>query len=590
MIAPGDDADEAGSFSDRADDDVDKAVRDAGMLLEDGDTSAARAVLDTAIAAHSPVIRPEFLWVLADVELAEGDLAAGMRCLSEAGITRGQDAVSVSRQIRTLSRNRLRRDALSAVEAAPAEVRDDPLVREAIGEFYAQRGCYAHAVKAYGRSSGLSSSAMLWCWLTWITSGGPITRIRDRMYAWEESKPLTEIRRVRGYLRHLDQVAEISDKDRLGLRARIENVNYLYMLRITQYQSIIAWLIRLAPLAVAPVWLALFLIAGNVHFVSGPPGAAWGSLVSAGAGLAATLGLVAVVNVAVQLGLVAGFTWRKLVVSCAIVAVFETAIAEAYDHQAVPVTGLWSWIVLGLIAVPVLTVGLAAAGLMSAGLAWWSAKEAYRDDSLAAILNALLQILDGISDPVIQRDHRRRLRWAVELEDAASLLTKHLVPSAYVGYLASGEWLAEQVAGWSGALHQLQRQIIAPHHGARPKLQASLRHEIRCLASGDLGTLLWRPSPPPPPRRATLMHQTVVAFRSVLVAALPLVVVLATQPVLHLSSPVFNWTRIAAGVWALLYVVISLDPSIRDKIDTARSLVGTLRESETLNRPDSRAG
>jgi hypothetical protein len=65
-------------------------------------------------------------------------------------------------------------------------------------------------------------------------------------------------------------------------------------------------------------------------------------------------------------------------------------------------------------------------------------------------------------------------------------------------------------------------------------------------------------------------------------------VVLAAQPLVHLSSPVFNWARIAAGIWALLYVVITLDPAIGDKIDTARSLVDAMRDSRPSGPTDIR--
>jgi hypothetical protein len=40
-------------------------------------------------------------------------------------------------------------------------------------------------------------------------------------------------------------------------------------------------------------------------------------------------------------------------------------------------------------------------------------------------------------------------------------------------------------------------------------------------------------------------------------------------------------------VWALLYVIISLDPAIRDKIDTARSLTETLQQARRGSLSDS---
>lgn len=567
-----------------------EVVRNASVLLEDGDTVAARAVLMDALAAQTPGAGPELLWVLADVEFAEGDLAAGMRCLSKAGRVCGWNAESVSRQIRTLSRNRLRRDALSAVESAPDEVRDNPLVREAIGDFFTARGCRAHAIDGYGQRTGLSPAGKLWRRIAWVTSGGPFTRLRRRVYTWEESRLIPEMRRVRSCFRQLEGIAGLDNRQRLQVRARIDNVNYLYHLRIALYKAAVPWLARLAPVAVLPVWLAFFLILGNARFISGPGGYTWGALLGAGTGLTALALTVTVLAGLAWLGIggLARVTWRRLVVFCTAVGLFEAAIAEAYDHHGLPATGWWSWIVLGLIAVPALAVGVAAAGLLGGGLAWQNAKAAYHADCPAAVISILLRVLDGLDSPAMQADPASRLKLAVELEDAAELLYRHIVPREYFGYLSSRDWLTQQVTGWGEALRKIQRDILAPNPRGSHRLQATLRHEITCLATGNFGALMWRPSPPRPRRRVVLMHQAAAAIRVLVIAALPLTAVLASQPLLHLSSPVSGWARISAGIWALLYVVISLDPAIGDKIDTARNLAGILRDSEPANRPDNR--
>jgi hypothetical protein len=66
-------------------------------------------------------------------------------------------------------------------------------------------------------------------------------------------------------------------------------------------------------------------------------------------------------------------------------------------------------------------------------------------------------------------------------------------------------------------------------------------------------------------------------------AALPLAAVLAAQPFLHTSTGLFGWARIATAAWALLYVVLSLDPAIRDKIDTANQVAGILHNTRSTN-------
>jgi hypothetical protein len=46
-----------------------------------------------------------------------------------------------------------------------------------------------------------------------------------------------------------------------------------------------------------------------------------------------------------------------------------------------------------------------------------------------------------------------------------------------------------------------------------------------------------------------------------------------------MNFSVFSWARIATAIaiWALLYVLVSIDPSIRDKIGAARDLAGLVQ-------------
>ncbi len=65
---------------------------------------------------------------------------------------------------------------------------------------------------------------------------------------------------------------------------------------------------------------------------------------------------------------------------------------------------------------------------------------------------------------------------------------------------------------------------------------------------------------------------------------LPLAAVLAAQLVVHANASIFGWARIVTAGWALLYVVLGLDPNIRDKIDTASQLVDVPAPSVAKSR------
>ena len=95
-------------------------------------------------------------------------------------------------------------------------------------------------------------------------------------------------------------------------------------------------------------------------------------------------------------------------------------------------------------------------------------------------------------------------------------MAQDLLPGT-IRLLGAGEWLARRTAGWAEALRHMQRQLVAPVPGGQAKLEALLAHEIRCLATGNLGALAWREPPPPLPRRAQVRHQAITAARAIVV-------------------------------------------------------------------------
>jgi hypothetical protein len=195
-----------------------------------------------------------------------------------------------------------------------------------------------------------------------------------------------------------------------------------------------------------------------------------------------------------------------------------------------------------------------------------------RQDRLLSAANLLLLVLHDLRSARIYHGMDKRLQQCRYLEFAARYLTRDLLPHAEVSQLGSSDWLARRAAGWAEAIRHMQRQVVAPIPGGQGKVEALLIHEIRCLVTGDLGALAWREPPSPPSRRATLRRQVISATRAIVVAALPLAVVLLAQPFLHASPGLFSWARIATAIWALLYVLLSIDPSMSEKIGAARDL------------------
>jgi hypothetical protein len=553
----------------------------ARELLEDGDVRRAREVIEEAIRLCRT--RSDLLWVLADVEFADGDEQAGMRCLAEAVTASGADAAAIGRQIRVLSDNRLWREDLTAIEHIPDQVRDDPAVRTAVGDFYKARGCRGHAVRGYGNRSGLSFPARVNRRLSWLCSGGPFTFVRSRIDAWENSEILPVLRKGRRTFGQLDAVPDLDNCEAQRLKVRIENAYYEWSYRYKLWSAIFRWQLRLLPAAFLPTWLVLFAIVKIAAFISGPPGTAGGSAISAGVALWLPVLLVRS-QVRGDLSLRGSLrpTTAWFVFLCALAVLSEIAVAEGYERHVLPVVGWWSWVVFGLAVLPAVSACMLVSAAILIVLASRWILSAQRENCQVVLLDIFLGMFIDLQSRSRQLDLADRLQWSWALEWAARRVSRDLLPSLWLSRLASGDWLRRRAAGWAEALRYMQRELIAQVPGGQPTLKAKLWHEIQCLATGDLGALAWRQPPPTPSRRAMLTRKTIEVLRTVLVAGLPLGAVLASQPLVHFSGAVFRWASIATGVWALLYVVISLDPAIRDKIDTARSLADTLHEARRI--------
>jgi hypothetical protein len=363
------------------------------------------------------------------------------------------------------------------------------------------------------------------------------------------------------------------------LNVRWENGHYEWGYFYTLWSAVGRWLQRLLPLVFLPVWLVLYAVVDAANFISGPPGVLAGTAISAVIAVGLALLLVRI-HVSMDL------TWRGIfppslawfAFLCTIAVLAEIAVAEGYDHHGLPTTGWWAWVVFGLIVWPAIIACILVSSIILDIPAGRRFNSILRRYCQAILLAELLSILREMQSPALQLDLEQRMKWSQGLEWVATRISRELLPSAFLGDLnsASADWLKKRAAGWAEALRHMQREIVTPVPGGQPKLEARLRHEILCLATSDLGALAWRQPPPSPSRQTTLVRKTIEILRTVLVAALPLGFVLVLQAVLH---EVFRWATIAAGGWALLYVVISLDPAIRDKIDTARSLADTIHEA-----------
>jgi hypothetical protein len=554
-------------------------------LLDDGDVRRARVVVQEALAANRR--RVDLLWTLAEIEFTAGDLVAARSHLTEAFAGSDEGAAVVSRRISALRRNRLWRDALLAVEEMPADMRCDAVVRAEAGTFYRDCGCYAHATDTYGSPRSLRRHARMsrrWCWLR---SGGPSDLIRRKVRAWEEAKLLPVLRRSPIYARQLDGIAGLDAMQAQQLHIQLDALNYRLYRRWSHWNGVVHIGYYLLPVAIVPLWLVLLLVVHQAGFAAGVGATA------AAAGISALIAATSTVLLTVLLfrsnGQLRFLSWvslraitRLVLAYLVIVTVLEAAAGEGYDSHALPTTGWWSWIILGLTVSPAAIACIPIAGIIFNGIWQLGYRKLVRGDCLLLVMDMLLDVLDGLRS---MGDYHRldtHIRHANYLEFAARWLARDLFSTDIISFLGSGDWLARRAAGWAEALRHMQRQILAAVPDGGAKLEAFLTHEVRCLANCDLGALSWREPPPPLPRRAVVKRRVINVVRTVLVAVLPIAVVLTAQQFLHSNPGLFNAARITTGIWALLYLLLSIDPAIRDKIETAQQIAGLMHTSQAV--------
>jgi hypothetical protein len=578
---------EAGSAVEQsADADLIRSVeQSAQALLDDGDVRGARVVVQEALEAGRG--HADLLWTLADIEFSAGDLVAGRSHLMEAFVASDKGAAVIARRIRALRRNRLWHDALLAVEEIPVDMRCDATVRAEAGAFYQGCGCHAHAADIYGSPRSLGRHARMaqrWCWLR---SGGPSALVRRNVRAWAEAKLLPVLRRSLIYARQLDGIAGLDAIQVQKLHIQLDTLHYRIQRRWYQSNAAMRAGYHLLPLAVVPVWLVLLLVVHQAGFAAGV-GATAGA-----AGISALIAAIFTVLLTVLLIKPNGeprilsqisplVAQRVVLIYFFVVIVLEAGAGEGYDSHVLPTTGWWSWVILGLTVSPAAIACLPVAGLVFNGIWQWWFRKLIREDCPLMVLDILLDVLDDLRSMPHYHRFDIHLKHARYLEFAARWLTRDLFLSGTISFLGSGDWLARRAAGWAEALRHMQRQLVASVPDGEAKLEAFLIDEIRCLANCDLGALSWREPPPPLPQRAVFRRRVISVVRTILVAGLPLAVVLTAQQFLHASPGLFDWARITTGIWALLYVLLSIDPAIRDKIETAQQVAGLLSTTQAV--------
>jgi tetratricopeptide (TPR) repeat protein len=533
-------------------------------LNADAELGAARDELSKAIDRFGE--RGDLLVRLAEIHADDDQLESAMTAYKRAVTADPADPAIAAKYCEFVHDLGLLRQALALIAALPSDVADHPRVREQLGTIYHAAGWRALAVDAYGHAHELASSARRDRLLCWWATGGPIPILRRWAHAFDHQAQRTWHRNARALpiLDDLDQA---------------EGFNHaLIMGEVDGYLE--AWARIWTPVYIAQDlaqhWVYRYLVSLTAAWVTVFVAL---DLASPHKGLASAA-IAASISVAIAALLrkpLRGFAESAhSAVSWLIRSVLPGAVLVAGGIAlitAVSAPPAWA----GVAGLALITaVGVAA--LEAVSLYAPAVVSAFRYNALArsrpraSILDHLIDLIFYIDRSDLRNDLASRNNWMWLLEDAATRLERDLPKTFPCRDPQTTEWVRERAAGAATALRSMKRQIAAPAPGSWDRLAAGLRQDAASLVSGNLGLMRWTEPPSAQAKRKSLLRRALVVAQRVLVAAIPVVVVFALQPVLKLSGSNLVLARGVAIFWAIFYVVISLDPALVSKVQQARDV------------------
>lgn len=149
------------------------------------------------------------------------------------------------------------------------------------------------------------------------------------------------------------------------------------------------------------------------------------------------------------------------------------------------------------------------------------------------------------------------------------------------------DWLNQRLRLVAEDFRHLACQVALPATHQRGRFVAHLRQQLNGLAANNWSSLRYRKSERVAPiGRRKKMEQICRRLGAAAVPAIAVgVIELATDP-----GPAFtNWGVIVVLAWPALYLLVTLDPGVGEKIALAREIVGAASQGSPDGRGESRA-
>jgi tetratricopeptide (TPR) repeat protein len=468
----------------------------------------------------------------------------------------------------------LLRHALDFLSGLPPEVTKLPSIRSSLGSLYSQAGWHALAFDAYGGWIGLSRDAMRSKLYSWIRRGGPIRPLRlwikklnnDSFRLWKTWSTNLGILDTLDYPQGL--AAEI-------IRGRVDMYIQSWATSMTRWDAVksSARLLVFAAMVLGG-WSAAFELRSGMY----SPRIVFASTATLIALLA--WGLISAIGTASKRSQLIGRS-----IACALSVGGGFFLATALPSSSRLISAL---------AYPLIIGGLGAAASMvsalavevTAGAKLNKIRESWPRE---AVIDYLLDVLKTLTSLEDKNDLSVRRGMIYKIEYAARRLERDLPKIFESSDSQTDEWLRTRAAGCAEALRHLKREIIVANAETWDRLAVLLRKEIGALATGDWAGLRWISPPPKAANVRSWWRIAIVVLRTVVVMAIPLIATFTLDPVLDLAPKTFGIAKIVSVAWAILYFLLTIDPTLQKKIETVRSVIGTIQESRSAPPPSQGA-
>lgn len=548
----------------------------AEALVRTGELGEAQSLINEELAKSQQ--DKTLLLLLARIEYENGHNVTAVRYAADAAHLKPADATVVAGYANLLAEIGYFRKVEHVLTRLDTEIYTHPLIRTALGDLYWRQGWYAKAVAAYGSPHDLPAHARRRKRNWYI--GVPISYLRNRVreaneyeertwHVWTDRPALAKIFRPLGPQGDL-------------LQAEVDHLN-LRWIRITFSgwwgDTAGQWARRSAVLVMtAIVWIGLltFLHVTQPGTYPWSVGSVWALLgtLMAYAGWQAIDWYAgrAISHRGARIRWIISTIFFSLIGS--VIALTGVAALDGRDLRLAPIG-------IGLATAPILAVLAYGAPLVVRSWALGDLKELRARMPRAAILDALGDLIEEISDSGNRNSLQMRAKWIDILEDAASVLDKflpdYLVPPTTA---AQDPITREQVCRWAAgaaaSLRRLKQEVVEPHQETWDKVLSALRRQAEVMARGDFGSLETLSVPQPVSvSESKPLWKGLAVLRIILVAVLPIAVALlliALQSVVSISSDIVRWATVAGVVWLIYTVLFYLDPALRQKAEIARGI------------------